>query len=63
MAIVRMRDGVHLDVIEAMLRKREYTRAEVLGRTTLDLRLWARPRSGRDWWRCFIAMVACATSR
>jgi PAS domain S-box-containing protein len=43
MTIVRMRDGVHLDVNEAMLRHTGYTRADVLGRTTVELRLWALP--------------------
>ena len=43
MTIVRMGDGAHLDVNEAMLRHTGHLREEVLGRTTLELKLWAVP--------------------
>jgi PAS domain S-box-containing protein len=41
--LTRLHDGVIVDVNDAYLRHTGYARAEVIGRTAMDLGLWARP--------------------
>jgi PAS domain S-box-containing protein len=43
MTIVRIRDGQHLDVNDAMVRQSGYSRDEIIGRTTPELALWVVP--------------------
>jgi PAS domain S-box-containing protein len=43
MSIVRMSDGRHIDANDAMLRMSGFTRDEVIGKTTPELKLWAVP--------------------
>jgi diguanylate cyclase (GGDEF)-like protein/PAS domain S-box-containing protein len=47
--VVRMSDGVMLHVNEAFEQESGYSGAEVLGRSTLDLGLWAHPEQRRTW--------------
>ncbi|MBM4440364.1 MAG: PAS domain S-box protein [Candidatus Rokubacteria bacterium] len=47
MTIVRLRDGVTLEVNEAVVRVSGYTREQMLGRTTPELDVWAQPEERR----------------
>ncbi|MHB8453709.1 MAG: sensor domain-containing protein [Acidiferrobacterales bacterium] len=44
-SISRFKDGMFLDVNEAFLRSTGWTRAEVIGRTATDLKLWPEERT------------------
>lgn len=46
--VTRATDGRILDFNEAFLRLTQYDRAEVLGRTTLDLGIWGDPERRKD---------------
>lgn len=48
-AISRLSDGKHIDVNQAMLDLMGYAREEFLGRTALELGLWANPRDRIGW--------------
>ncbi|APV49333.1 hypothetical protein BWI17_06350 [Betaproteobacteria bacterium GR16-43] len=48
-SIVRIDDGVILDVNEAFERESGYRAAEVVGRTTLEVGLWADTKQRNEW--------------
>jgi PAS domain S-box-containing protein len=53
MAITRVTDGLITEANPAFLRGIGYTREEVIGRTTMDIGLWANPRQRDDYTRRF----------
>lgn len=48
-AISRFPDGMHVEVNEAWLRTMGYSREEVIGRTAMELGLWANPEERTRW--------------